>query len=262
MSDTDWARRREHLTAIERIEDPATISLLDRIGVAAGWRCLEVGGGGGSIAAWLCRKVGTGGRVVATDIETRFLAALELPQLEVVEHDAATDDFATAAYDLVHARNVLVHIPHREAVLRKMASTVKPGGWILVEEPDVSTDAPDPALPEPMKDLYAGVVRRIYLFVEERGLDPRFGARVFSLLRSLGFEPLHAEGRTQVFRGGVPEVTSPHRLSFAGLRESIVAAGRVEEREYDQFLALYDDPSFAWRDALRMATWGRRPLTG
>ena len=31
--------------------DPGTIRLLEKIGVAAGWSCLEIGGGSGSLAA-------------------------------------------------------------------------------------------------------------------------------------------------------------------------------------------------------------------
>ena len=27
----------------------------------------------------------------------------------------------------------------------------------------------------------------------------------------------------------------------------------------DDFFALFDDPAFAWREGLRIATWGRRP---
>jgi 2-polyprenyl-3-methyl-5-hydroxy-6-metoxy-1,4-benzoquinol methylase len=41
--------------------DPGTIRHLQDRGVATGWRCLEVGGGGGSIAAWLAARVGPAG---------------------------------------------------------------------------------------------------------------------------------------------------------------------------------------------------------
>jgi len=59
--------------------------------VAAGWRCLEVGAGGGSIAEWLCDRVGPDGRVVATDLDTRWVAKLSQPYLEVRVHDLLED---------------------------------------------------------------------------------------------------------------------------------------------------------------------------
>jgi hypothetical protein len=43
-------------------------------------------GGGGSIAEWLCRQVGGSGHVVATDLEPRFLEAINLSNLEVWRH--------------------------------------------------------------------------------------------------------------------------------------------------------------------------------
>jgi hypothetical protein len=52
--------------------DPVTIRHLASIGVEAGWHCLEVGAGAGSIARWLAATVGGTGRVVATDLDTQF----------------------------------------------------------------------------------------------------------------------------------------------------------------------------------------------
>lgn len=39
-------------------------------------------------------------------------------------------------FDLVHARALLCHLPEREQALDRMLGAVRPGGWILVEEPD------------------------------------------------------------------------------------------------------------------------------
>jgi len=59
--------------------------------VGPGWHCLEVGGGGGSIASWLANRVLPDGRAVATDLDTRFLETLSIPNLEVRRHDIVTD---------------------------------------------------------------------------------------------------------------------------------------------------------------------------
>jgi 2-polyprenyl-3-methyl-5-hydroxy-6-metoxy-1,4-benzoquinol methylase len=65
---------------------------------------------------------------VATDINTRFLDELNFAQLEIREHNIATEDLESAAFDLVHTRNVLMHLPDREEVIKKMANAVKHGG--------------------------------------------------------------------------------------------------------------------------------------
>jgi SAM-dependent methyltransferase len=253
----EQARRRFQRKA--EIQDPATKSYLDRIGVAQGWRCLEVGGGGGSIAAWLCERVGARGGVVATDIEPRFLRLLDLANLEVLEHNVVTDDLP-GAFDLVHAREVLCHLPEREEVLAKLARAVRPGGWILIEDVDISTDQPDPESPGPERALYEKVTSAIFAFLGQRGLDLRFGARLPRLLERAGFEQICSEGRIHLFRGGADHWRSAHMMAFAQLQEPVVATGAVTNREYSSFLELADRPGFGWREALMLASWGHRPV--
>jgi 2-polyprenyl-3-methyl-5-hydroxy-6-metoxy-1,4-benzoquinol methylase len=61
------------LKLIEQLNDPSTFRQLDAIGVAEGWRCLEVGAGAGSVVRWLSQRVGPAGKVVAIDLDVRFL---------------------------------------------------------------------------------------------------------------------------------------------------------------------------------------------
>jgi ubiquinone/menaquinone biosynthesis C-methylase UbiE len=74
--DNALAVQRERLDTLQELFDPGTIRQLEARGVAPGWRCLEVGAGGGSIAEWLCDRVGPDGSVVATDLDTRWVAKL------------------------------------------------------------------------------------------------------------------------------------------------------------------------------------------
>jgi 2-polyprenyl-3-methyl-5-hydroxy-6-metoxy-1,4-benzoquinol methylase len=130
---------REHaqgrLRALERIYDPASTRRLDALGVGPGWRCLEVGAGGGSITRWLCSKVGATGRVMAVDLDTRFVAEIRAANLDVARLDVTTADLPREAYDLVHARSVLSYLPQREAVLDGLVALLAPGGWLVLEEP-------------------------------------------------------------------------------------------------------------------------------
>ena len=77
----EWERERERLQNFQELLDPGTIRHLETIGVAPGWRCLEVGGGAGSITSWLCERVGPAGHVTATDLEVFFLNELPYPNL-------------------------------------------------------------------------------------------------------------------------------------------------------------------------------------
>ena len=95
-------RRRLELFA-ERL-DPLTVRRIKALDLAPGARCLEVGGGRGSIARWLCEYAGPAGRVTATDLETGFLSELSLPNLDVLRHDVTSDEFPDGSFDLVHVR--------------------------------------------------------------------------------------------------------------------------------------------------------------
>ena len=72
-SEADVEDEDTRLRLIEQASDPTTFAHLDRIGVGAGWRCLEVGAGGGSVAAWLGERVGPTGHVLALDLDLRHL---------------------------------------------------------------------------------------------------------------------------------------------------------------------------------------------
>src|SRR5947208_12241052 len=134
--DPTTEQERERLGALESVLDPGTIRVFETIGVSKTWRCLEVGGGGGSVTRWLCERVGPEGHVVATDLNTRFLEEIEAPNLEVRRHDVVAEPLDENTFDLVHSRDVLEHIPEREAVLDKMVAAVKPGGWLVAEDVD------------------------------------------------------------------------------------------------------------------------------
>ena len=181
-----WVNARRRLSALEMIEDPATIEHLERIGVGTGWHCLEVGGGGGSIAEWLCRRVEPAGCVVATDVNTRYLETLDFPQLETLKHDVVTDDLEESRFDLVHTRNLLIHIPERAEVVRKLAQAVRPGGWILLEETDFVTSKCDPVVQKAFRILFDRMMEEVFRCVEGHGLDIHCGEQLFGMLHSLG----------------------------------------------------------------------------
>jgi SAM-dependent methyltransferase len=101
---------------------------------------LEVGAGLGVTACWLSEQVGAQGRVIATDIDTRFLepmrAGHHIDNLEVWTHDICRDPLPECAFDLIHARWLFYHLPEPEAVIARLLRALRPGGTILVEDVD------------------------------------------------------------------------------------------------------------------------------
>lgn len=234
--------------------DSGTQRHLAALGVGAGWRCLEVGGGGGSIARWLVERVGPTGHVLVTDIDPRHLEFDKHAEVEVRVHDIAADPLPKAAFDLVHARLVLLHIPEREAALANMIASLKPGGWLLDEEFDISV-FPDPALSpgETLLKTHIALAR----VLDDRGVDRAFGRRLFGRLRALGLENVAAEGRTFMWPSGSPG-PAMMRANYAQLRPQMIAAGYLTEAEFDRDIAALDDPEYFMPSPILWAAWGQR----
>jgi len=121
---------------MSRLLDPMHRRHLAALGVGSGWRFLEVGCGNGSVAQWLATKVAPDSLAVATDIDTRFLDGLAGPNLQVRKLDILHDPLEEGAYDLVTARAILHHLPGRAKAVERMISALKPGGRLLIIEPD------------------------------------------------------------------------------------------------------------------------------
>jgi SAM-dependent methyltransferase len=245
MSDTRYVfdnahgETRERFPALSDLYDDQTIRCLQTLGVAPGWRCLEVAAGGGSIARWLAGQVGVSGRVLATDLDTRFLESLAAPAVEVRRHDIARDPLPDPAFDLVHARLILVHLPEREAALATMVGALKPGGWLVCEEFDSLSMPADPALhPHECALKAQAALQRV---MAARGANTRYGRDLAVRLRAHGLVDIRAEARVAMWQGGSAGARL-YRANFEQLREDLLRTSLLTQSELDDDLARLDDP--------------------
>ena len=241
----------ERLTLMSRMLDPQMFFRLEQLGVAEGWRCLEVGAGNGSVSHWLARKVGPEGRVVASDIDTRFLDRLSLPNVEVRKIDVTRDPLGEG-YDLVCGRAFLHHIPQRIDVLGRLAEAVRPGGCILIEEPDFHPVlASDSAV---MRDFWQGFLA----WAANHGIDYFIGRRLAPLLAGFGLQQIDVYGETILFDGG----SLPARylgLTMKELETSLLGSGLIGQTVWNEAMALLDNAQFwTWQNSY-VTTTGHKP---
>jgi 2-polyprenyl-3-methyl-5-hydroxy-6-metoxy-1,4-benzoquinol methylase len=258
LLDNAWEQQCQRLAGLEAWFDPGTTRHLTALGVTAGWQCLEVGGGGGSIAHWLSQQVGPTGRVVATDLDTRFLTALDEPNIDVRQHDITRDPLPKHAFDLVHARFVLEHLADRAGAQRQMVAALARGGWLLIEETDSASWLPVPEVSAEAAALFTRWTHAFITLCQSTGVDPYAGRRGVGELRALGLREVDAEGRVYIVRGGTPPA-EVWRLTAEQVSPRIIADGYLSEDEMTQVVALLADPNFAWMEGLVMATWGCKP---
>ena len=248
-------REGDRFGALEKLFDAGTIQLLSERGVAEGWHCLEVGAGRGSIAAWLSERVGPTGRVIATDLNTRFLDTLQRPNLEVRRHNIITDPLPEDEFDLVHVRLVLMHLPERDAVLGRLIKALKPGGWVIDEEFDSLSLRANPDVNP--REAVLGTSFAMYRVMAERGAELRFGRLLYERLRSLGLDEVGANARLSMGSGG-SAAASFQRFNYCRFRDAMIAGDRIRPEDFERDLQRLDDPDWMTLTPTLWSAWGRR----
>lgn len=254
---SDKAGRRMEVLA--RLFDATTRRVLEGVGLEAGWRCLEIGGGGGSVARWMAERVGPRGHVLCTDLDTHIIdesrASASAPaNLEVIRHDIARDPLPARAFDLIHARLVFIHVVERERALERVVAALKPGGWLVIEDFDTISVASDARINRSETPLATAEAVRRYL---TRNHDGYFGRRLYSRFRDLGLTRVHAEGRTIMFNrdnGGADLM----RVNFEQIGKDVVAAGLITREQIDADLAMIEREDFAMPSPTMWSVVGRR----
>ena len=242
---------RRRLELLEECLDPITTRSLDAIGVKPGWRCLELGGGGGSITRLLCDRAGPGGRVAAVDLDTRFLDEIEADNLDVHSRNLLTDGIPGDGYDLMHARLLLMHLPTREEIIGEMVAALRPGGWLVVEDLDTF---PFAALSEGVyADMWATAVEAFHM----ANASATFGRQLPGLFDAAGLEDVEAICEMPLSRGG-GLFARMVGASMDQIRPALLALGSTED-QFDDFHRVIADPTKWFSGFGVYAVRGRAP---
>jgi predicted O-methyltransferase YrrM len=239
-------RGAERLRLLASVKWPTTSTLLDRIGLHKGMRCLDVGCGIGAVTLRMAQAVGRGGRVVGLDIdrECLSLASEEARRLGL-----------RVAYDLVFGRFILTHLRQPETALAGMARAVRPAGVVAIEDIQFAGHFCYP--PCAAFDRYVALYQQV---VQRKGGDPNIGPRLLEILIDAGLEEVTLEVIQPTFCRGegkqIAAVTMDH------IREAVVRAGLGSDEEVTNIVSELE--SFARGSRSLMAlprvfqVWGKR----
>jgi SAM-dependent methyltransferase len=251
----------EHLVEQAQVYAFEATELFDLIGVDPGSEAIDVGCGVLGVVHLLSEYVGPGGRVVGLDREARMVQfACDLTRerglaAEFLQADATATGLPNGTFDLVHARTLLLNVQNPQEIVAEMVRIARPGGTVVVQEPDASAWSCDP--PHPAFDRLRGAILSAY---RATGKDFSIGRRIGRMLRDAGLEDVRV--RPTARATGCGEYYQTFLLTVAGLvRDVITEAGDLTADELDSYAstlrAHLERPDTITCQPLMWQAWGR-----
>ncbi len=252
LLDNQQAEAGRRLDALSQLFDSSTFRHMQSLGLSAGWNVWEVGAGGDRVPRWIAAQ--TKGRVLATDIDTKWLESTD-GTFEIRRHDIGCDPAPGGRFDLVHARLVLAHVPDRTAAIATMVSALRPGGWLLVEEADPGLQPL--ACPDDVGDeekLANDLKRGFRSLMAERGVDLALGRKLPGLLRRAALIEVRADG---YFPIGGPESNELERATIEQIRDRLISSGFATPEQIERHLTAVDSGRLDLATSPLVSAWGR-----
>jgi ubiquinone/menaquinone biosynthesis C-methylase UbiE len=242
------AEEYDRLRRQARLWEEATGRLLDRVEVACGMSCLDVGCGPGEVMRMLAQRVGPAGRVTGLDLDAdvgrEAIASLHADghlQCDFVEGDVLGEDpFPGRRFDVVYARLLLFHLEDPVAAVRRLWKWTAPGGRLVLQDYDLSTVGSD--RPLAFVDHFREVV--VGTFVAA-GCDVHAGRRLPALLVEAGVgapDGTDVGGRLGSLAAATPAIAAIYRSLLPAALEHGITTEAESERWLEEAARPHDGP--------------------
>jgi SAM-dependent methyltransferase len=249
----------ERLALQNAVLAPETDHLLDRIGVGAGWICLDLGCGPGGITGALSARVGPGGRVTGLDYDPVFVetaAQAAAANTSFITGNAYATGLPGASFDLVHMRFIGSTAGEPDRLVAEARRLVRPGGFVAAQEADFATLACFP--PDPAWATLVAAFRGCFPWTAS---DPE-AHQVYRLMRAAGLEEVGYRPVLVGVRSSDPWIDYlPSTVE--SLRPSIIARGLLTDEALDAALeacrAHLAAPDTIFTSFTIVQTWGQLP---
>lgn len=242
---------RGRLALMSRLLDPMHRRRIEQLGFAPGSRALEVGCGNGSVSAWLAGQSAPGGEVVALDLDLSLIDA-RADNLELRQGDVLAGPVEPGGFDLVTARAMLHHVADAVAAIANLVASVRPGGAILLIEPDFLPVTI--AEPTEVGTFWEGWLR----WSAQQGIDYLIGRRLPGILDGLGVQEIDATAETALYNGG-SDWGRYWCETIIELRDRLVEEDGPDSATIESFLGHCEDPKWWTQTIAFTGVSGRVP---
>ncbi|MGH3936192.1 MAG: class I SAM-dependent methyltransferase, partial [Pseudonocardiaceae bacterium] len=175
----------------------------------------------------------------------------------VAQHDIVRDPLPEAAFDLVCARLVLRGLPERRAVLDRLVRALRPGGWLQIDEFDI-TYGPALLMPDPRaRRLYETFLAAKARLFDTAGTDGAWGQHVAQAMHDAGLVDIDPVPRLELWQAGSAGVHLLIHHTFH-LRDQFIDAGMTDQ-QLAEVRTLLADPTFRAASCVIYSVQGRRP---
>jgi ubiquinone/menaquinone biosynthesis C-methylase UbiE len=204
--------------------------------LSPGSRAADVGCGTGEDARHMAELVGSTGGVVGFDVseamlkEARIRKGSSLPNLQF-RHSSADDlkmepDF----FDAIRADRVLTHVPDTSGALREMVRVVKPGGRVIVSEPDMPGCW--------VTNQHHAITERIMKAIAQSCVHPYVARDMYHHFRDVGLVDIRLILRSVALVDPDPVEKI---LKFGAAMETMIAAGELCADEAALWLSEFNE---------------------
>ncbi len=148
------ASEQQRLQIQSRVWEPAGRALLAQLRGGERAAALEVGCG---VMGWLrilSDWVGPNGKVVGIDVDEKMLAGAQhfiqdeaLHHVSLLKDDLFQSQLPAHSFDLVHSRFQIAPLGRAEAQIEAYLAFLRPGGYLVVEDPDMGSWRVNPESP-------------------------------------------------------------------------------------------------------------------
>ncbi|MEW5796987.1 MAG: methyltransferase domain-containing protein [Candidatus Zixiibacteriota bacterium] len=169
---------------------PVTRKFFDRLGVAEGWKCLDVGAGPGFVSLDLRERVGDSGEITALEpselYRDWFRQEVEREgwsNVRILGGTSYDADLPRRHYNLVFVRWVISFVPDPKAFLIPLLDALTPGGIIALQD-----YVHEGCLLFPTGGPWDRMPEAIRAWWRAGGGDPYVAARLPAVMRNLGLK--------------------------------------------------------------------------
>lgn len=230
----------KRLLSIAEMTAETTATALRRSSIGPGWNVIECGCGPLGALHVLAELVGKTGRVTGIDRNPdaaerarSVIGSLGLGNVHVAVGDVNDADTAALGgpFDLAFCRLFLLHQADTVRTLRRIAAMLRPGGWIIAQEP---LRHPSPQAFPHVPELHTAW-QLIFELVERLGAQPHATEQLPRSVVSAGLELVRTDGS---FILGDPSSTFPvFAGTMAATRESATAVRLATGEDIDALVA-------------------------